>query len=181
METAVTFDRSEPRPQAPRPAASPSKRYVVTWTTLPGCNVPAPEAQDRARQLAQHLEQVARLRESVHIHLSADPDTCAEHNSGDIGLRHRLDVVDGVPVETADVLVGDGTTLTREIATAVPWNELSGRLARLIRTYQVEGCGRDTFATWVRGLSDHELRERLGIGGRTQGMSGGQKESASRP
>ena len=161
METAVRLDGNELRSQAPRTVAP--ARYVVTWATLPGCTIPAREAQDRALQLTHYLGQVARLQEPVHIHLSAYPDACAERHTGDIGLRDRLAIIDGVPVETADVLFGDGAALTRQFAAAVPWSELSRRLARLLRTYQVEGCGRDTFAEWTRRLSDRELRERLGF------------------
>ena len=167
MEPMVRLDGNQLRLQVPQREAPASQRYVVTWTAAPGGDVAAHEAQDRAWQLAQYLDKTVRLHEPLRVHLSVYQDTPMEHFAGDIGLVLSIPgeaaMIDGDPAETADVLIGDGAALRRRIAAAVPWSELAGRLARLIKTYQVERCGRDTFTTWARGLSDGELRKRLGL------------------
>ena len=176
MGTAVELNTNEPRLQALKPVVLTSERHVVTWTGLPGREVPAPEVQDHAWQLAQHLDKVTRLRDPLRIHLFADPEALGDGHAGDIGLTLRVPdgeaVFDADQVATADVLIGDGVAVKRHIATAVPWDELSGRLARLIKAYQVERCGRDTFVTWARGLSEGELRERLGFPKQESGSNG---------
>lgn len=70
--------------------------------------------------------------------------------------------------EAADLLV-TGRDRLRLVASAVPWNEIPQRLARLLKSYQVERCGRDTFQTWAGNLSEHDLSERLGLPGRRNG------------
>ncbi len=103
-----------------------------------------------------------RLREPLRLQLSACPTGCAGSHSGDIGLR--IHPAHGHEPEraTVDLLFNDDTGLARLVAT-IPVGELSTRLVRLLRVYTVEGCGRDTFASWSRGLRDQDLRARLGV------------------
>ena len=161
MATATNRDTNEASSLRAGPGPSEFQGYVVTYADGPGVNVPELTRQ-RAESLARHLDRAARLREPVRIHLYTGANPWVERPLVGVGIRDRAIVAGDSLIAAADVVLGDGVT-TREIATEVPWSELPGRLARLFRVYLVEGCGRDTFATWVRGLSDGELRERLGL------------------
>ncbi len=139
-----------------------SGRIQVSWSTSAGCSRPTPEAQQAAWEIARRVEAGLRLREPLRLQVSACPAGCAGSHSGDIGLRvHPAHGRDPEPA-TVDLLFNGGTGLDRWVAT-MPVDELSARLVRLLRVYTVEGCGRDTFASWSRGLRDQELRTRLGL------------------
>lgn len=144
----------------PLQAAGTAPRFIVNWGGSARCAAPTLRARERARQLARDLENVTRLKEPLLIHLVASADACETHHVGDIGLQERT--VAGGDDETVDLLFAQRGVLTRRVATGLSWSELAGRLVRLLRTYQVEGCGKDTFATWSGSLSDGELRDRLG-------------------
>ena len=139
-----------------KPARTPAT-HTASWSATPG-NAPAPAAQERVLELVRHLDKTARLSTPLVIHLA--PAGATEHAGGDIGLVDRT--AEGGETPTVDLLLSDGHALARRIATALPWSELPARLTRLMRNYQVEGCNKDSFATWTRSLSDADLRERLG-------------------
>ena len=146
------------RSQETRPASG----IQVIWSTSAGCSRPTPEAQHVAREIVRRVEAGLRLRESLRLQVSACPAGCTGSHSGDIGLRvHPAHGRDPEPA-TVDLLFNGGTGLDRWVAT-MPVDELSARLVRLLRVYTVEGCGRDTFASWSRGLRDQDLRARLGL------------------
>ena len=157
------------RSQETRPASG----IQVIWSTSAGCSRPTPEAQHVAREIVRRVEAGLRLRESLRLQVSACPAGCAGSHSGDIGLRvHPAHGRDPEPA-TVDLLFNGGTGLDRWVAT-MPVDELSARLVRLLRVYTVEGCGRDTFAIWSRGLRDQELRARLGLPEPTASAAGRQ-------
>lgn len=146
---------------SPQHPASTTPRFTVNWGGSSRCAAPTLRAWERAGQLARDLENITRLKETLRIHVAASADACEVHHAGDIGLQERS-AIGGGEAETVDLLFAQRGALTRRVATGLPWSELAGRLARLLRTYQVEGCGKDTFATWTASLSDGELRDRLG-------------------
>lgn len=136
----------------------PSANYTATWSSTP-TNTPTPAAQERVLELIRHLEKTARLTVPVTIFLA--PIGATEYSNGDIRLEDRG--AEGGEPATVDLLLSDGQMLARRVVTALPWSELPARLTRLLRNYQVEGCNKDSFATWTHNLSDAELYERLGI------------------
>ena len=146
------------RPQEGKPAGG----IQVIWSTSAGCLRPTLEVHQAALDIARRVEAGLRLREPLRLQLSACPAGCVGSHSGDIGLRiHPAHGRNPEPA-TVDLLFNNDTGLTRLVA-ALPLDELSTRLVRLLRVYTVEGCGRDTFASWSRGLRDQDLRTRLGL------------------
>ncbi len=140
----------------------PAGGIQVSWSTSAGCSRPTMVAQQAALEVARRVEAGLRMREPLQLHLSACSAGCVGSHSGDIGLRiHPAHGRETEPA-TVDLLFNDDTGLARLVAT-VPVDELSTRLIRLLRVYTVEGCGRDTFASWSRGLRDQDLRSRLGL------------------
>ena len=118
------------------------------------------EEKDQAAKLEAYLASVVSLAEPLRIHVSTDLNSPPEQDTPDVALKLHQDTTG--ETAAADLLLGDPSQ-PRLIATAVPWNEVPQRLVRLVKAYQVERCGRDTFATWTRTLPDGALRERLGL------------------
>ncbi len=125
--------------------------------------IPLVEAQGPVLNayLAQFVPQAAQLQIRITDEAQATPDG----NPAETDLHLRLT---GDADTTADVLIG-GSPALRLVARDVPWEEVPERLVRLLKAYQVERCGKDTFRTWARNLSDGDLRERLGLAGRSSG------------
>ena len=126
--------------------------------TEPGLGVACDE-KDQAATLEAYLASVVALAQPLRIHMSNAEGSSAELDTPDVALKlHHATTGE----TAADLLLGDPPQ-PRLIATAVPWSEVPQRLVRLVKAYQVERCGRDTFATWTRTLPDGALRERLGL------------------
>jgi sulfite reductase beta subunit-like hemoprotein len=156
MESIAKIEH-EPRSFTSRPATTGHRQRVQLLAALPCCSSLPTAVHARALQLAQDLDGLLRLQETLHIDLATHPYTGGQQHTGEIGLTVRDDAA-----KTADLVFSDGVRLNRCIATDVPWDELKQRLARLLKSYMVEGCGKDTFITWTSSLPDQALRERLG-------------------
>ncbi len=117
------------------------------------------EETDQAATLEAYLASVVSLAEPLRIRSSNDEYSSSEQDTPDVALKLHHDTIGET---AADLLLGDPSQ-PRLIATAVPWSEVPQRLVRLVKAYQVERCGRDTFATWTRTLPHGALRERLGL------------------
>ncbi len=116
---------------------------------------------DHASTLASELS-AAVPTTSLRIEVLDENRAPVETSSGPADLYLRLHVVDGPGQQVVDLLLADASG-PRIVAAGVPVDELSRRLVRLVKTYQVERCGRDTFRTWAAGLSVQDLRSRLGL------------------
>ncbi len=157
----------EPLLQELQPNAPTFQRHLVACTALPYCNFATVDSKSLAGDLARQLDAAVPLDEPIRIHMSACPHSCAQHHIGDIGLQGGLAKINGTPTPTADVLLGgalgDNARLARKIALKVPWTDLPGRLERLLKSYKVERCGKETFNAWISKQSDDELRAQLGF------------------
>ena len=162
MEFVVGHDRIE-QPPVRAPRADTAKGYVVTWSDRPECDSPPLDLQQRVLDVARHLARVAPVREQLILHASTCSSECVAPHGGDIVLWIRREVRDGAVIDTASIIAAADGYGRRVIARTVPLGELASRLGRLLRGYMVEGCGKDTFETWVGTLSTGELRHRLGF------------------
>ena len=120
-----------------------------------------PAARRRAHALEEALKRTIRLREPLAIFI-ADSESWGEREPADIGL------VWPEPGEAAayvDILIPGPEGTLRRVASDVAAGEVAARLTRLVRTYTVERCRQDTFASWAAGLGEGDLAERLGLPG----------------
>lgn len=145
----------------------PARGIHITWNTSAGCVRPHAAVQQHVKEIISQLDAQARIRELVRMQVMTCPSGCSAIHTGEIGLRIHAVPDDGSEAVTVDLLFNSEKGLTREIVTALPLAELRSRLLRLLRVYTVEGCAKDAFATWSRGMSDYDLRSRLGISEQT--------------
>jgi len=123
-----------------------------------------PEAvQQQFREVTSLIQAQTRMRELVRLYVTDRRSGSSDGNSGEIGLRIHTLSADGSEAATVDLVFHGDTGLSREVVTALPVGEMRQRLVRLLRVYMVEGCGKDTFTSWSRGLSDQQLRSQMGI------------------
>ena len=122
------------------------------------------EQHQAADDLAAYLAQTARLAEPLVIRFAGASPSDHGAEAIDIELDVQQPVADSESIEVSGLRIA-GPGQPRLVATKVPWNEVQQRLSRLVRAYQVERCGRDTFRTWASNLSTEDLRMRLGFTG----------------
>ena len=122
------------------------------------------ERHQAADDLAAYLAQAARLAEPLVIRFAGASSSDHDVEAIDIELGVQQPVADPESIEVSDLRIA-GPGQPRLVAANVPWNEVQQRLSRLVRAYQVERCGRDTFRTWASNLSTEDLRVRLGFTG----------------
>jgi hypothetical protein len=146
---------------------APARGIQVIWSASTGSVKPSVAVQQQITEIASQLEAQARVRELLRLRVTTNARGAEEIQSGEIGLRIHSPSDDGLKAATVDLLFNGDNGLTREVVTALPLDELRSRLLRLLRVYTVEGCAKDTFATWSRGQSDADLRSRLGISEQT--------------
>jgi hypothetical protein len=126
------------------------------------CMATVIERRQAADDLAAYLTQAARLAEPPVIRFAGDSELDHGASTVDIELDVRGPAAGAGEIESAALLIA-GLSHPRLVAADVPWNEVRQRLSRLVRAYQVERCGRDTFRTWASNLSTEDLRARLGF------------------
>lgn len=142
---------------------APTRGIQIFWSTSCGSIKPSAALQQQIKEQVSQLEAQARVRELLRLLVTTHTNSIVEANGAEIGIRLHLGSHDSMEGVTLDLVFNGDHGLTREIATTLPLSELRSRLLRLLRVYTVEGCAKDTFATWSRGLSDQDLRSRLGL------------------
>jgi sulfite reductase beta subunit-like hemoprotein len=141
----------------------PASGIQVIWSTSAECAKLSAVVQQQFREIATQAQAQARVRELVRVHVTTCPAGCVGTHAGEVGVRIRSAADEAAENIHVDLLFNGDIGLSREIATGLSLGELRTRLVRLLRVYTVEGCGKDTFTSWSRGLSDAEIRSRLGL------------------
>lgn len=157
MESGVHSNGNRPGVAHSSSPGVPANRVICS--ALPACNSDVPAAQHQARVLEEALNRTLRLREPLAIFI-AESESCGAGEPADIGIVWREP---GEPSAHVDLLITGTEGALRRVVSGVPAGEVPARLACLVRTYTVERCRQDTFASWARGLGVGELAERLGF------------------
>ena len=136
---------------------------LVACTGNTGCQWASTNTKGQAVLLARHLEKKVRLDQPINIHLTGCPNSCAQHYMGDIGLlgakvKQGSDTVEGYHVVMGGGF-GDKQAVAREIFKGVPFNELTGLLERVLKTYLSKRKSGESFVEFTRRHSVKELQE----------------------
>ena len=136
---------------------------LVACTGNTGCQWASTNTKGQAVLLARHLEKKVRLDQPINIHLTGCPNSCAQHYMGDIGLlgakvKQGSDTVEGYHVAMGGGF-GNKQAVAREIFKGVPFNELTGLLEHVLKTYLSKRKSGESFVEFTRRHSVKELQE----------------------
>jgi ferredoxin-nitrite reductase len=136
---------------------------LVACTGNTGCQWASTNTKGQAVLLARYLEKKVQLDRPINIHLTGCPNSCAQHYMGDIGLLGAKVKQGGDIVEGYHVVMGGGfgnkQAVAREIFKGVPFNELTGLLEHVLKTYLSKRKSGESFVEFTRRHSVKELQE----------------------
>ncbi len=152
--------------------ASPARAGMVACTGSFGCKFANAETKDNAMQIVAHLEEKLPLDQSLNIHVTGCPNSCAQHYIGDIGLLGARvddpdadDPQDADPVDGFHVYVGGGYEdeqgIARELARSVPATRLPGYIESVLGVYLDERRDNERFVAFARRHQIDDLRARI--------------------
>ena len=133
-------------------------RGTVACTGNRGCRYAATDTKSHAVALANLLDARFKIEQSVNLHVTGCPHSCAQHYIGDIGLL-------GTKVrgeEGYQVVIGGGSDqdsgLARELIPAIRFAELPPVLEQLFSTYTERRNPEESFLDFSRRHSIPELQ-----------------------
>jgi ferredoxin-nitrite reductase len=136
-------------------------RGTVACTGNHGCRYAATDTKTHATQLANLLDSQFKIDQSINLHVTGCPHSCAQHYIGDIGL---LGTKVGAE-EGYQVVVGGGSDadqgLARELIAAISYMDLAPSMERLFAAYIEARNPGESFLDFSRRHSIAELQSFL--------------------
>ena len=114
---------------------------LVACTGNAGCRLAMSDTKRHAEEIARWCESRVQLDSPINIHLTGCPNSCAQHNIGDIGLLGTKVQVseDGDQVEGYHIHVGGGfgpdAACGRELYRAVKADDAPRAVERMLKAY----------------------------------------------
>ncbi|MCG3198196.1 MAG: Sulfite reductase [ferredoxin] [bacterium] len=145
--------------------ASRTRRLLVACTGNQFCNLALSETKQTAARIVDRIEELIPREEGLRIHLSGCPNSCAQFQTGDIGLTGVTFQKKGEEdkIEAYNVFAGGGygesPTFGRRLALKVPKEDLPDFLAGVYRTFASRRASGESFQEFCARLSDAELTE----------------------
>ena len=146
-------------------AASTFRRGTMACTGVEYCKLAIVETKATARDLVAELEhRLPEFDKPVSIHVNGCPNSCARIQVADIGLKGiRLTDADGSDVEGFQVHLGGalgqraafGRTVRGLKVRAV---DLPDYVERLVRNFEAQGEGGESFGEWAVRADDGALQ-----------------------
>lgn len=143
--------------------APQTRRLLVACTGNQFCNLALSETKQTASRISDHLEKVIPHDEGIRIHLSGCPNSCAQFQTGDIGLTGVTFQPKGETekVEAYNIFAGggygDNPTFGRRLSLKVPKENLPEFLAGVYQKYSDQRQNGETFQQFANRLSDAEV------------------------
>ena len=135
---------------------------AVACTGKWGCKMAAAYTKQDALDLVRHLEARFTLDSPINIHLTGCANSCAQHYIGDIGLMGVAAPGGG---EGYTIVVGGGSDsdqgLARPLCGPVPAADIHQIIEHVVGSYLSRRHKNETFLSFVRGLSDEDLKTLL--------------------
>jgi ferredoxin-nitrite reductase len=166
----IPADKVEEALQAPvlerlSPNAKPFMSRTVSCTGNEFCNLAVVETKERARRVAEYLDENVQLDEKIRIHFIGCPNACGQKHIADIGLQGALVKTPEGMVDAFDIAVGGilgpeakfNTTLKGR----VKGDDVGGVLAKLIMFYKEGREAGESFHQYVNRVGAPAFQEKL--------------------
>ncbi|MEU2200821.1 nitrite/sulfite reductase [Isoptericola sp. NPDC019482] len=164
------LDGLEPLGLTARPSLF--RRSTIACTGVEFCKLAIVDTKDTAARVIGELEDrlgdvTARLDRPIELNVNGCPNSCARIQTADIGLKGQIITVDGEQMPGFQVhlgggLVGEGRDaggLGRTVrGLKVPASEVGEYVERVVRRYDAEHDGAETFAQWAHRADEEALR-----------------------
>ena len=142
--------------------ASGVRSGLIACTGAAGCKYANAHTKQHALQIADYLEGNVQLDQSVNIHLTGCPNSCAQHYIGDLGfLGTKVERGDDM-VEGYHLYVGGGyggeQNIGREVVRAIAAEDVPALTERLLKAYlKTRTDVLESFYSWSKRHSTEEL------------------------
>lgn len=164
------LDGLEPLGLTARPSLF--RRSTIACTGIEFCKLAIVDTKDTAARVIGELEDrlgdvTERLDRPIELNVNGCPNSCARIQTADIGLKGQIITVDGEQMPGFQVhlgggLVGEGRDeggLGRTVrGLKVPASEVGDYVERIVRRYDAEHDGAETFAQWAHRADEEALR-----------------------
>ena len=146
---------------------------LVACTGNTGCKFAATNTKGQAMAIAEYLQPRIELDQPLNIHLTGCHHSCAQHYIGDVGLLGaQAENAEGDFVEGYHLYIGggygpdddgQGSAIGRQLAEAVPFEDVPPLIEALLRQYLVGREGSEPFAAWARRQEISAVQAAIGI------------------
>lgn len=145
------------------------KRFMSRTVSCTGnefCNLAIVETKERARRVAQYLDEHVQLEEPVRIHFIGCPNGCGQKHIADIGLQGSLIKTPEGMVDAFDIAVGGTLGPNAKYNTVlkgrVKGDEVQIVLAQLIEHYKANRLSaEESFHDFVQRVGTDALQAKL--------------------
>lgn len=147
------------------PNPKPFMSRTVSCTGNEFCNLAVVETKERARNVAQYLDENVELDEKVRIHFIGCPNACGQKHIADIGLQGSLIKTPEGMVDAFDIAVGGilgpDAQFNSPLKGRVKGDNVADVLKQLIEFYKEQREADDTFHTFVKRVGVPAFQEKL--------------------
>jgi ferredoxin-nitrite reductase len=122
---------------------------VIACTGNSYCKFAQADTKGHALEIIKQVERRLELDQPVNIHVTGCPNSCAQHYMGDIGCLGTKTKIGGESLDAYHIFVGGGfagnQAIGRQVFSGVTANELPVMIEKMLRAYQTNRVGQETF------------------------------------
>ncbi|MBD2848485.1 nitrite/sulfite reductase [Paenibacillus sp. IB182496] len=148
---------------SPKPKHFMSRTVSCTGNEF--CNLAIVETKERARRVAQYLDDHVELDEKIRIHMIGCPNSCGQKHIADIGLQGTLVKTPDGMVDAFDIAVGGilgpDAQFNKALKGRVKGDEVGPVLAELVAFYKAERTDSESFHQFVQRVGVPAFQEKL--------------------
>ncbi len=139
-------------------------RGVVACTGNEFCNLALVETKAFARKLTARLvSKFPDVKDTIPIHISGCPNSCAQQQVAAIGLMGAIKMVDGKKYDAFHIYLGGSlggeSSFSKKVFDSIPVGDIPELLETIIETYFENRNSDDSFVSFCARYSPEELTE----------------------